>query len=273
MCLRPHINTAPSRQTHRSPFLNAALWSSLLPSLALELRQGQEHVQPLAIDLTEVWLRFVPHWWNPGMPTATQSLWTGGILRQVEACSPVVWGLNSLGRATTKSGTKTDPNLTGMPAQPEDPRGEGLLGRLLEFPASGPIRNSTRSLWYILMTMGHGTLSFWFWPKTWITDYIVGRCNCTCKVFLKTLQGDRSVVLPSALFHPSHLYRPSPGKWHMFLERVLRNLSKGCHKLQMRTSTLPARQRIHRVQRGINHRHFRKPWKKGRFKRTLIHMD
>jgi len=52
------------------------------------------------------------------------------------------------GRATIRSVIifymKTDPNLTGMLAQTENPRGKGLLGRFLEFPASGPLRNSTR---------------------------------------------------------------------------------------------------------------------------------
>lgn len=79
------------------------------------------------------------------------------------------------------------------------------------------------------MTMGHVTHHFAFGLKLRIIDEIMGRRNffCTCKAFSKTLQGDRNVVLPSVFFHPSHLYRPSPGKLHMFLEHVLRNLSKG----------------------------------------------
>lgn len=82
------------------------------------------------------------------------------------------------------------------------------------------------------MTMDHVTHYFAFGLKLGIREKIMGRRNFntpppTSKVYSKALQGDRSVVLPSVFFHPSHLYRPSPGKLHMFLEHVLRNLSKG----------------------------------------------
>lgn len=81
------------------------------------------------------------------------------------------------------------------------------------------------------MTMGHVTHYFAFGLKLGIREKIMGRRNffffLTSKFYSKALQGDRSVVLPSVFFHPSHLYRPSPGKLHMFLEHVLRNLSKG----------------------------------------------